>query len=251
MKFSDEMLMAYADGELDLVARAEIEAAMAKDPEIARVVGRHRALAARAQSAYQGVLEEPVPAKLASLAAQPVTAPVVDLASRRAAEVAAQAQKSQWRLPQWSALAASVALGVMVGLLLTRGEQPPYQETAGGLVASGELDEALTRQLAGSLGTGKSRVGISFRHHDGAYCRTFQLQDAAPLAGLACRRGDAWKLEVLAAAELHQGELQPAAAMPMAVLQAVDAAIEGEPFDAAAETAARDSGWQATQSVAE
>jgi hypothetical protein len=251
MKFSNEMLMAYADGELDLVSHAEIEAAMAVDPEIARVIERHRALAARVQSAYQAVLAEPVPAQLASLAATPVTAPVVDLASRRAAEVAARAHRSPWRLPQWSALAASVALGAMLGVLLLRGEPLPYEETADGLIASGELDATLTRQLAGSLGTGKSQVGISFRHHDGAYCRTFHLQRQAPLAGLACRRGDAWKLEVLAAAQSYQGELRPAAAMPMAVLQAVDAAIEGEPFDAEAEAAARDSGWQATQGVAE
>ena len=251
MKFSDEMLMAYADGELDLVARAEIEEAMAEDPEIARVVERHRALAARVQSAYRGVLEEPVPAKLASLAAEPVTAPVIDLASRRAARAETRAPASRWRLPQWSALAASVALGAMVGVLLMRGEPPPYEETAAGLVARGELDAALTRQLAGSLGTGKSRVGFSFRHHDGAYCRTFHLQQEAPLAGLACRRDDQWKLEVLAAAAPHQGELRPAAAMPMAVLQAVDAAIEGEPFDAAAEIAARDAGWQQPGNVAE
>jgi hypothetical protein len=32
--------------------------------------------------------------------------------------------------------------------------------------------------------------------------------------------------------------------MPMAVLQAVDSAIQGEPLDAAAEAAARDSGWR-------
>lgn len=244
MKFTDEMLMAYADGELDLVSRAEIEAAMTEDPEIARIVERHRALALRVQSAYRGELEEPVPARLASLVAEPVTAPVVDLASKRAAAIEARAQASRWRLPQWSAMAASVAIGVIVGVLLMREEQAPYEETADGLIASGELDAALTRQLAGSLGTGKSRVGISFRHHDGAYCRTFHLQQQAPLAGLACRRGDAWKLELLAAAQPYQGELQPAAAMPMAVLVAVDAAIKGEPLDAAAEAASRDAGWQ-------
>jgi hypothetical protein len=251
MKFSDEMLMAYADGELDLVSRAEIEAAMAEDPEIARIIERHRALATRVQSAYRGVLEEPVPAKLASLAAEPVTAPVIDLASKRAAQAQARAQTSRWRLPQWSALAASVALGVMVGVLMMRGDQALYEETADGLIAGGELDAALTRQLAGSLGTGKARVGISFRHHDGAYCRTFHLQQQAPLAGLACRHGEQWELEVLAAAQPHVGELQPAAAMPMAVLQAVDAAIDGDPFNAAAEIAARDAGWQQPGNVAE
>ncbi len=67
MKFSDEMLMAYADGELDLVARAEIEAAMARDPEVARAVERHRATAAQIRGAYDGVLAEPVPRRLAAL----------------------------------------------------------------------------------------------------------------------------------------------------------------------------------------
>ena len=244
MKFSDEMLMAYADGELDLVSRAEIEAAMAADPEVARAIARHRALAARVQSAYRGVLDEPLPAKLASLAGQPVTMPVVDLAAKRSAREAARAAPGRWQLPQWSALAASLALGLFVGVLLMREPGGPYEETADGLVARGALDAALTRQLAGSLGTGGPRVGISFRDRGGAYCRTFHVQQEAPLAGLACRSGVEWKLQVLAAAAPHEGELQQAAAMPMAVLQAVDAAIEGEPLDAAAETAARDAGWQ-------
>ena len=35
MKFSDETLMAYADGELDAATRAAIEDEMAHDPQIA------------------------------------------------------------------------------------------------------------------------------------------------------------------------------------------------------------------------
>ena len=66
MRFSEETLMAYADGELDLVTRAEIEAAMAQDPEVARAVERHRLMAAQVRTAYDGVLEEPVPERLAS-----------------------------------------------------------------------------------------------------------------------------------------------------------------------------------------
>lgn len=148
-------------------------------------------------------------------------------------------------------MAASVALGVMVGMFVMRGPGVPFEETAAGLVARGELDAALTQQLAGSMSTGAPQVGITFRNRDNAYCRTFQMQDEAPLAGLACRAGAEWRVQVLAAAPAQQGELQPAIAMPMAVLQAVDAAIDGEPLDADAETAARDSGWQATQDMAE
>ncbi len=251
MRFSDETLMAYADGELDLVTRAEIEAAMADDPAVARAVERHRALAARVKSAYSGALEEPVPERIEALVKGPVAQRVVDLASKRSERAEARAPMSRWQLPQWSALAAAVALGLFVGLLVMRGPSAPYEESAAGLVARGALDEALTQQLAGSVGTGRVRVGMSFRDRGGGYCRTFQMQREAPLAGLACRSGEEWKLQVLAAASAQDGELRPAAAMPMAVLHAVDAAIEGEPLDAAAESAARDAGWRTTPDVTE
>ena len=77
------------------------------------------------------------------------------------------------------------------------------------------------------------------------------MQREASVAGLACRRGEDWTLEVLAAAPVAEGEVRTAAAMPLPVLQAVDAAIDGEPLDAAAEAAARDAGWRNARNVAE
>lgn len=243
MKFSDEILMAYADGELDLVTRAEVEAAMAADPGLRRKVEQHRALAAKVRGAYQGVLEEPVPARLASLAAPPVAAPVVEITAERLRRAERKATRPAWAAAQWAAMAASLALGAMIGVFVMRAPADPFEDTGTGLVARGELDDALTRQLAGSVGTGAPAVGVSFRDRGGAYCRTFHLQREAPLAGLACRAGDEWRVQVLAAADSREDGMQPAAAMPMAVLQAVDAAIDGEPLDAAAEQAARDAGW--------
>jgi hypothetical protein len=250
MKFSDEMLMAYADGELDLVERAGIEAAMAVDPEVALAVERHRRLAARVQEAYQDVLDEPVPAKLAALVSPPAATPVVRLADHRSAR-AEPAAMPPTRLPYWAAMAASVAIGLLVGLFLLREPAPPWTESNAGLIAKGDLDYALTTQLAGGTGVDDVRVGISFRDRTGAYCRAFHLQQDAPLAGLACRAGSEWRLQVIAAAAKQEGELRPAAAMPMAVLHAIDAAIDGEPLDAAAESAARDSGWQTPPKLAE
>jgi hypothetical protein len=250
MRFSDEMLMAYADGELDLVARAEIEAAMAREPAIAAAVERHRALAARVQSAYGTVLEEPVPERISSLVAEPGSAGVVELPSRRAAHETRKATDG-WRLPQWTALAASLAIGLFIGILLARGSAAPYEETSTGLVARGELDVALTSQLASAQGDADVRIGISFRDRDGDYCRTFRMHGESPLSGLACRRGDEWKLQVIASSIADQGELRPAAAMPLVVLHAVDAAIDGAPLDAAAESAARDADWRKSGNVAQ
>ncbi len=246
MKFSDEMLMAYADGELDLVSRAEIESAMATDPGIARIVERHRAMRSRVQAAYGGVLDEPVPVQLSALVVPPVAAPVVDLAARRAAEAATvpPALVRRWQLPQWSAMAAAVTLGLFIGVFAMRGPEMPYGQSESGLVARGDLAWALNGQLASDAGTGAVRIGPSFRDRGGSYCRTFRLQQKASLAGLACRAGEGWQVQVLAAATPEEGELRGAASMPMAVLQAVDAAIDGEPLDARAEIAARDAGWQ-------
>jgi hypothetical protein len=250
MRFSDEMLMAYADGELDLVARGEIEAAIARDPEVAEAVRRHRALAVRVQSAYGSVLDEPVPERLADLVAERGAASVDELASMRAVRKA-QAKTGGSRLPQWAALAASLAIGLFVGILLTRGPAAPYEETGAGLVARGELDAALTRQLASAGTIDDVGIGISFRDRGGAYCRTFHMQREAPLAGLACRSGDEWNIQALAATSGEEGEVRPASAMPMVVLHAVDAAIAGEPLDAMAESVARDGGWRNAPNVAE
>lgn len=250
MKYSDEMLMAYADGELDLVERAGIEAAMAVDPDIALAVERHRRLAARVEEAYRDVLDEPVPAKLAALVSPPAATPVIRLSDHRSMRAEPVAPPPA-RLPYWAAIAASVTIGLLIGLFLLREPAPPWQESDTGLIAKGDLDYALTAELAGGTGVDDVRVGISFRDREGAYCRAFHLQQDAPLAGLACRAGSEWRLQVIAAAAKQEGELRPAAAMPMAVLHAIDAAIDGEPLDAAAESAARDAGWQAPPKLAE
>ena len=81
MKFSDEMLMAYADGELDLVSRAEIESAMATDPRSSAPSSGIARCARACTSAYGSVLQEPIPMKLSSLVTPKVAAPVVDLAA--------------------------------------------------------------------------------------------------------------------------------------------------------------------------
>jgi len=238
IKPTNEMLMAFADGELEGPERAAVEAAMAADPEVARAVERHRALRARLAVAWDDVMAEPVPARLAAALAAPAAvpaAPVVDLSSRRAPR--------RFGPPVWLAAAASLVVGVSVGLFVLRGPQSPFGTEDGVLVAQGVLAQALDHRLAAEGATAGVRLGLSFRDRQGAYCRTFSLEDGVPLAGLACRGGEGWQLRVLAASE-PAGELRTAAAMPQAVLTTVNAAIAGEPLDARAEAAARHAGWR-------
>ena len=70
VNYDDETLMAYADGELDAAQRAEIAAAIERDPALARRVEQHRALRAEVAGAFATVLEQPVPERLRAAAAR-------------------------------------------------------------------------------------------------------------------------------------------------------------------------------------
>ncbi|HET8690752.1 MAG TPA: hypothetical protein VFM30_01330 [Steroidobacteraceae bacterium] len=247
MKFSDEMLMAYADGELDLVARAEIEAAMAVDPALARAVERHRAMAAKLRKAFEPILDEPLPPALAALAGDEEAVQAVELAAARERHIGF----GRWQLPAWTAIAASVLVGLFVGVLLTRGGGSPYEETPEGLVARGELADGLEYGLASLPARSNVKIGVTFRHRDGRPCRSFTFRHGTAVAGLACRGRADWKLELLADAPAEDGDLRAAASMPAPVARLVDTVIEGEPFDAQAESAAVASGWRIAPNVAE
>ena len=241
MTFDDETVMAYVDGELEPPARAALEAALAGDPQLALRVEAQRALRARLQRACASVLDEPVPERLLS-AARGARAPATVLPLVRAPQPV-----PRWSWPQWSAIAASLVVGTLFGPLLLRSSAGPVTARDGRLLAAGALAQALSQQLASTQAPDAAvRIGLSFRSRDGAYCRSFLLPAPSPLAGVACREPDAWRLQVLAAAApgaAASGYRPAAAAMPAAVTQAVDALIAGEPLDAAAEAAARSRAW--------
>lgn len=241
MTFDDEIVMAYVDGELEPQTRAELEAAMAGDPRLAQRVEVQRALRARLQRACAPLLDEPVPERLLS-AARGGRAPATLLPLRRARQPV-----RSWSWPQWSAIAASLVVGSLLGPLLLRSLAGPVTTRDGRLLAAGALAQALSQQLASTQPPDAAvRIGVSFRSRDGSYCRSFLLRAPSPLAGVACREPDAWRMQVLTAAApgVAPGEYRPAAtAMPAAVTQAVDALIAGEPLDAAAEAAARSRAW--------
>jgi len=246
MTFSEETLSAYADGEVDAATRAALEAALATDPQLAQRVAHQRALRARVRDAFTPVLEEPVPERL--LASVRGAAP-----GQRTGQVVPlrQRPRARWSWPQWGAMAASLIVGVLLGPVLLRLAAPPAPlETSGGRVlASGVLARALSQQLASTQPPGAPvAIGVSFRARSGGYCRTFVLRATQSLAGLACRAGPAWQVEALAQSEAPGaaggGYARAASALPPAVARTLDELIAGEPLDAAAETAARERGWQ-------
>lgn len=238
--------MAYADDELDAGTRASVDAAMASDPEIARRIARHKAMRSRVQSAFNKVVDEPVPARL-------LQAVRGETAGSRRSNVTPlrRRQIRDWSWPQWTAIAASLVVGVIAGRLTLVGMGSPGPITMRGdrMLASGALAAALSDQLAGAQSAGDpARIGVTFRSKSGEYCRTFTLSQPTMLAGLACRAHDVWRVSVLARTESPTGDSgayrQAASSMPAAVVAAVGDQIAGEALDRRAETAARARHWQ-------
>ena len=254
MKFSDETLMAYADGELDAEMRTAIEREMAADPDIACRVAQHLSLARKIGAAFDPVLREAVPDRLKDAAAgsADATAPVVagtstviDLSRLRTAKPARAARTWSWL--QWSAIAASLVVGVLAGRIVLP-ERPPAQMAMDGdkFLARGALERALSTQLASTqAGDAPIRIGISFLSKSGEYCRTFALANG--LAGLGCKAGSDWHLEVLARspAAAHSSSAYRMAAdeVPVAVMREVEQRIAGSALNAREEEAALRKAW--------
>ncbi len=108
MTIPDDILMAFADGELDQATRQMVEAAERDDPDVRRRLATHRQLRAGLQTAFAATLDEPVPERLVAAVRRPAAtaapaspvapivtvAPIIRLADRRrAAKSGAAARK--------------------------------------------------------------------------------------------------------------------------------------------------------------
>lgn len=265
MKFSQETLMAYADGELDADTRRAIESAMASDAEVAAQVERHRLLKSKLSAAFDPVLDEPIPSRLLEAAkSSPATnAPspavprrpgegtITDLSAARAAKTES-ARKRNWSWPEWTSIAASLLIGLFAGRAVLQTPDSPTSSTLvattnGEIVATGALAAALSEQAGGAQGNSSVDIGLSFRAKSGEYCRTFSARDTGALAGVACRDADQWRVHALTQgeAEAAGGDYRMAGThLPPLIRQAVEGAIDGEALDAEQEAAARSRGWK-------
>lgn len=230
MSFDPDTVAAFVDGELDDLTARRIEREAETDPALAAEIARQRALRNRLAAHYSPIIEEPVPDRFRALLAADEKIDT-SLAARR------EAKRPRFAAMHWGAIAASLALGLTIGL-------KPWTPTAdvateqGALVASGPLARALDTQLASNQPPGAGvRIGLSFRDREGRFCRSFE---SGALDGIGCRDGARWQLERTARGstdsdyrQASSGELATAAAAMMA----------GDPLDAAAERKARDSNW--------
>lgn len=232
MTIDPEMLMAYADGELDELAAKRVERAIAEDPELARQVEAHRALRARIAGHFAPVAEAPLPDRLKAMLQANVAS--IDVARETRA-------RSRWIASSrnWAALAAALVIGLVVGQTLDL-NPAPVGSSGGTLVAQAGLERALDTQLASAQSAdAATRIGLTFHDREGVVCRTFEAQ---ALAGIACRADDAWQVRQLMSGDVKATDYRQAGSAE--TLAAAEAMMADGPMDAEAERAARDGGWR-------
>jgi len=225
-----ETLNAFIDGELPPKEMERIAMLLAEHPDLDAWVHRQEALRAGIKSTFSELVTAPPPARLVQAVKD---APV----------------SWRWRLQQfaapriWAPMGAALALGLVIGIALRPDSY--FTNRDGQMMARGALATALNDELASDRYTGSGpRIGISFRNRNGHYCRTFS---ADTQSGLACHGDKGWAIALLAAyprTESSGTYRMVGSEMPDTIRAAVSADIEGEPFDAIAEKAARDRRWK-------
>lgn len=223
---SDERFFAWLDGELDPAEAQAVAAQVAAEPQLQRKADAHRALHGSLRDAFDAVAGAPVPQSLVE-AARPREAEVIDFGSRR------EARRRFFAPTQWAAMAATLAIGVVVGSMVNTAPSGPIDRESGQLVASGELEQALYARLASAPAGEGARIGLTFRDAAGDVCRSFTDDGTS---GLACHQKGDWRIRGLfQAGEGQQGQFRMAAGTDPRLAGLIDEAMAGEPLDAAGE----------------
>lgn len=240
MTFDEETIIAYVDGECDAVTARRIEKAMVTDSILADRIAREQALRSRLAAHYDPVAQEPVPDRLTALLTASIESNVDNsFAGRQAHGDRKRVSRQGFGIAQWGAMAATLALGIVVGQFGLGQNGGPIAQQNGTLIASGALENALEKQLASVQSDDASyRIGLTFRSQSDQICRSF---DGESLAGIACKANDRWRLEDMIPGKATSGYRQ-ASSSEINVRAAT--MMADAPVDADSERKLMENGWK-------
>jgi len=241
LHLTDEILMAFADGELDEPMAAAVAQVMAEDPIVARKIVDFQQSRRLTRSAYASSLASDVPAELrAAVSAQIKAFEGKDKKGEKPTLHELRSARSGRPYPFMTiAMAASVAaIAVAIGFFIGRHEQPEAGRIA-------QLDDSLVRQELSRLESGREvelpigrlRAISTYKLADGRLCREFRLQSASGAAdAVACREGE-WNVTFALATPTASAEYVPSAGGDLmeAYLQSLGV---GKPLDGEVEAKA-------------
>ncbi|WP_299677672.1 hypothetical protein [uncultured Roseobacter sp.] len=247
-EFSDEELMAYADGELTEERASEMDVALSNDRKLADRLALFIDTRALARGALESDLETPVPEHLVQR--------VHDLAAQQRDGSSADddvipfpqkprtsQQMPVWKLPLAAGLALAVGLGAGLTLAPVVGTGVNSIEIAA--LADDRIASALDTTLSGDEVTlqNGSRIALiaTFFDAENTLCREFEFDrpEGGTVVSVACQKGGQWNVRMAVAAAATDAGYAPASSLE--VLDAYLTASEaGPPLEPDAEAAALD-----------
>lgn len=237
MNITDDILAAYADGELDGAEAARVAAAVAADPAMAARIAAHRSLKERLAAHYAPIAEQSVPPHLAALLSgaqnkgEEDDGDVISFAAARQKRGLVPVLR-RWGPITGPALAASLVLAVL----------QPWNGASPEGYAEPALAAALDSQLVATQPTdAEPRILLSFERDGGGLCRAWRGGNEG---GIACRDDTGWKIEQQFALDESPGGQFRQAGSETELLAAAQEMAAGGALDAEAEKAASERGWK-------
>ncbi len=228
---TDEMLMAYVDGELDPETVGRIEAGLTDDPVLAKrieVFSRTRDILADAARARP---TEPVPAPIMAKALSTIEA----ARGRVAAEnIVPFRKKQQAPSSRFIPMAVAASLALVVGLAAGLGLSGRGATGVTFASLAPDVAVALSSEASGErmdVGGGQFVAIASFQNAEGEICREFEFDaaDLSTIVSVACHDGRAWTPRFAVLTSADSGGYAPASSLE--TLDAYLAAIgAGEPL---------------------
>jgi hypothetical protein len=218
LHLTDEILMAFADGELDESVAAAVAKAMAEDLGLARRVVEFQQSRRLTRSAFSSSLAPDVPPELyAAVSAQVRAFEAANGAKDTVTEFKPRKPpvERSGRLPpsyMKVALAASVAALALAAGYFAGQQNIPGANSLIAQLESSPVREALSRAASGQdveLPSGRLRVISTYRLASGSLCREFKLQASSGAAdAIACHRGE-WNVAFAAARPVGNADYVP------------------------------------------
>jgi hypothetical protein len=198
--FSDETLMAFADGELDEKVAVSVEQAMSDDPAIAQRVAGFMRSRRIIRSAFQGDALPDVPPELrAAVLAQieRIETPVQLQTLPEASVVRKTPVTGRWRIGL--AMAASIAAIAIATFSYLAGRQSVSPSLHGPVahLSDPEVSRTLSESASGQdrdLSFGRIRVVSTFRVANGSLCREFNLHTSSGSSDAVACHANGWMI---------------------------------------------------------
>lgn len=228
-RVTDEMLMAFVDGEADEATVAVIEQVLARDAHLAARARMFRASRAVMREAFGDARREPVP---------PTLVEAVRGADRKGTVVAFPSRSAlRFALPLAASLAVAFGFaGYLLGQAGGGTTDPMGRVAIAGALAGTKAGESRPVTISGDEALLRS---LATYRIDGGLCRSFDLSGAdIALSGVGCDRGAGWDLDLTVARAAGDGSYAPASEAALSSIDAYLDTIEASPPLTADEEAA-------------